>query len=162
MHIINDNVGAWLAATIVALLTIFSDKILGRIRLRVNRADLRVKYFEKLAVDLSTYVFWAEVFLGRFQFGWLDPDDIGAIGGELNGAMITVRRREYLYRSWVLKYWGEDAAKELIQLMSSVKSVDLATHAFNDRGDENDKAIALGKELDLLRTRVDSWLSKYA
>ena len=56
MHIITDNLVAWLAATIVALLTVFSDKILERIRFSLNRADLRVKYFEELAVDLSTYV----------------------------------------------------------------------------------------------------------
>jgi DNA-binding Lrp family transcriptional regulator len=58
MDIISNNVGTWLAAVTVALLTIFSDKILGRIRFSLNRADLRVKYFEQLATDLSTYVFW--------------------------------------------------------------------------------------------------------
>jgi hypothetical protein len=35
----------------------FSDKILGRIRFSPNRADLRIKYFEELALDLSTYMY---------------------------------------------------------------------------------------------------------
>jgi hypothetical protein len=47
MGIVSENVGAWLGATLVALLTVFSDKIIGRIRFRLNRADLRAKYFEE-------------------------------------------------------------------------------------------------------------------
>src|SRR5258707_13257015 len=145
MHIITDNLAAWLAATIVALLTIFSDKILERIRFGLNRADLRVKYFEELAVDLSTYVFWVDVFHERYQKGWTDkPEDLSAIGGELNGAMITLRTKEYLYRSWVRKYWGSVAAAQFVVLMNTVKSVDVATHAFNDAGNEDQKTVILG------------------
>jgi len=57
MNIIRDKIGVWLATIIIALLTVFSDKILERIRFRLNIADLRTKYFEELAVNLSTYLF---------------------------------------------------------------------------------------------------------
>jgi hypothetical protein len=105
MGIVSDNVGAWLGATLVALLTVFSDKIIGRIRFRLNRADLRAKYFEELALDLSSYIFWAEVYHERFQKGWTsDPEDLSAVAGELNVAMVTWRKKEYVYRSWVRRY----------------------------------------------------------
>jgi hypothetical protein len=162
MNIIGDNLGAWLAATIVALLSIFSDKILGRIRFSLNRADLRSKYFEELAVDLSTYIFWAEIFLERFQKGWIEPDDIGAIGGEVNGAITTLRKKEYLYLSWIKRYWGLAAEEQFSQVMVALKQVEDAIHAFNDSGNKKDKIGKLEKELDTLRNRVKGWLTKIA
>src|SRR5437870_793358 len=106
MNFVTDHIGTWLITSIVTLLTIFSDKIIERIRLAINKADLRVKYFEELAIDLSTYIFWAEVYLERFENEWTDDnDDLEALAGELNVAMTTLRKKEYVYKSWVNKYW---------------------------------------------------------
>ena len=161
MDIISNNVGTWLAAVIVALLTIFSDKILGRIRFSLNRADLRVKYFEQLATDLSTYVFWVEVYHERFQRHWTDDlEDLEQIAGELNTAMTNLRKNEYVYLSWVHKYWGKNAAARFSDVMVSVKSVDIHTHAFNDPGKRKEKVAALGNQLEAMRQKVTQWLSK--
>src|SRR5258705_9918565 len=125
MDIISNNVGTWAAGLMVTLLTIFSDKILGRIRFSLNRANVRVKYFEQLATDLSTYVFWVEVYCERFQRGWTDDlQDLEQIAGELNTAMTNLRKKEYVYLSWVHKYWGKKAAARFSDVMASVKSVD--------------------------------------
>ena len=111
MDIISNNIGAWLAASIVALLTIFSDKILERIRFRLNRADLRTKYFEELATDLSTFVFFSEIFHERYQKGWTnDAADLASVAGEFNDAITVLRKKEFVYRAWVRKYWGPAAA----------------------------------------------------
>src|SRR6266566_839161 len=106
MNIIREKVGVWLATIIVALLTIFSDKILERIRFGLNVANLRTKYYEELATGLSTYLFWSEIYHERRQKGWDDdPADMDAIGGEVNAAVTTLRKKEYVYRAWVRKYW---------------------------------------------------------
>jgi hypothetical protein len=161
VNIITKNVGAWLAATIVAFLTIFSDKILERIRFRLNRADLRTKYFEELAIDLSTYLFYSELFHERHQRGWADdPEDMDAIGGAINGAVTTLRKKEYVYRAWVRKYWGSVKMEQFAQVMAAVKSTDDAIHAFNDPGNEKEKTDELRERLETLRTRVDEWLSQ--
>jgi len=121
-NIIANNVGLWLAATIVALLTIFSDKILERIRFRLNRADLRTKYFEEQAVSLSAYLFYSEIFHERYQKGWADdPEDLAAIGGAINGAVTKLRKKEYVYRAWVRKYWGPAALEQFAQVLAAVK-----------------------------------------
>jgi len=160
-NIIAHNVGAWLAATVVALLTVFSDKILERIRFRLNRADLRTKYFEQLAKDLSTYLFYSELFHERYQKGWADdPEDLDRIGGAINSAITTLRENEYIYRAWVRKYWGEAKVEQFAELMTTLKSTDDAIHAFNDRGNEKEKTAELGKRLGKLRGYVDSWLSE--
>lgn len=158
-NIFSNNVGAWLAATLVALLTAFSDKLLERIRFRLNRADLRAKYFEELAVDLSTYIFFAEIFCERYQKGWAnDPEDLASIGGEVNGAVTTLRKKEFVYRSWVHRYWGHDTVAQFTEVMAAVKAVDDALHVFNDEGEEDKKTMALAKELERLRAKAQEWM----
>lgn len=161
MNIITDNLGAWLGATIVAFLTIFSDVILERIRTRLNRANLRAKYFEELAIDLSTYLFYAEIFEERYRRGWTrDQADLVAVAGAINGAITTLRKKEYVYRSWATKYWGTTAAHQLVGVLNAVKSVDDAAHAFNDTGDQEKKLSILEDRLDEARTKVETWLSQ--
>jgi DNA-binding Lrp family transcriptional regulator len=163
MNIIGDKLGVWLATIIVALLTIFSDKILERIRFKLNVADARTKYFEELAVNLSTYLFWSEIYHERHQKRWADdPEDMAAIDGKINAAVTTITTKEYVYRAWVRRYWDPAAAKQFDEVITAVKSVDDAIHAFNDPGKDEEKTIELGKRLDTLRAKIDQWLVHYS
>jgi hypothetical protein len=151
----------WLATTVVALLTVFSDRIIGRVRFALNRADLRTKYFEELAIDLSSYVFFASLFHERYARGWADdPEDIAGIGGEINGAVTTLRKKEYVYRSWVRRYWKSRGLADFEELLHALDLVEDAIHAFNDRGDERAKTEVLGTRLKVLRAKSDAWLSQ--
>jgi hypothetical protein len=155
-----NNIGTWLAAALVGLLTIFSDKILERIRFRLNRADLRVKQYEELAQDLSAYTFWVEVYQERYARGWTNnKNDLKAVGGLLNEAMVTLRTKEYVYWSWVRKYWGEVAARQFTEVIRVVKIVDRITHDFNDPEGWDETANRLGAELDILRSAIEKFLT---
>jgi len=159
MSVIYDHLGTWLATTVVAFLTIFSDKIAERIRFSLNRADLRVKYFEKMAVDLSTYLFWVEMLLERYEKDWdEDIDDFNEIVSEYNIALTTLRSMEFVYRSWIKKYWKEDAVIQFGEVINALKVVDNATHAFNDEGEKDSKVKILEEELKILQEKVDLWL----
>jgi hypothetical protein len=160
MNIIGDHLAAWLGTVLIGVLTVFSDTIVGRIRFRLNRADLRTKYFERLAKDLSAYLFYAEIFEERYRRKWIDADDLGALGSDINGAITTLRKKEAVYRSWAKKYWGAKSAYQLADVMAAVKSVDDAVHAFNDEGGEEQKTEVLGRRLSDARMKVDDWLSK--
>src|SRR5205809_6944523 len=135
MNIIGDKLGVWLATIIVALLTIFSDKILERIRFRLNVADLRTKYFEELAVNLSTYLFWSEIYHERHQKRWADnPDDVAEIGVNFNGAVTTLTSKEYVYRAWVRSCWGSAAVKPFYEVITAVNSVEYTMYSFHLSG----------------------------
>jgi hypothetical protein len=160
MELIEHNLLAWLVATLITVLTIFSDRLLGRVRFQLNKADLRVKYFEKLAVDLSTNLFYAAIFEERFRRGWTDDkEDIAAVAGEVNAAITRLLTKEYVYRSWATKYWGRAAAAELVTIFANVKAVDDAIHEFNSAGQQEAKVAKLRSELDRARAGVDKWLS---
>jgi hypothetical protein len=161
MNLVADKIEVWMSAALVGLLTIFSDRILGRIRLRLNRADLRTKYFEELAVDLSAYLFYAEMFHERYRRGWTDdPNDLDAVGSEVNEAVTTLRKKEYVYRFWAKKYWGREPAIALVEVLEAVKTTDDAIHLFNDDGNQEEKIVLLGQRLAELRTKVERWLSQ--
>jgi hypothetical protein len=161
MNIITEHLVAWLITVFITILTVFSDKIIERIRFGINKADLRIKYFEELATDLSRYIFWTDVYLERFEKNWTDDkDDLAGIAGELNTAMVTLREKEYVYKSWVTKYWTKAQQDAFFDIFDSVIKVDIATHLYNDPGSEKEKNKKLRDELELLQFKASNWLNK--
>ncbi|HEX6740414.1 MAG TPA: hypothetical protein VF079_01300 [Sphingomicrobium sp.] len=159
MEIFADHLVAWLTAAVLGVLTVFSDRILERIRFRLNRADIRAKYFEELAIDLSCYLFYAAIFEERYRRGWADdPDDLSAVAGEVNSAIATIRKKEFVYRAWARKYWNQKAADGLVGVFLKLAMLDDAIHAFNDRGDVKKKVLELGNRLREAGTSVETWL----
>ena len=74
--------------------------------------------------------------------------------------MTTLRKKEYVYRSWVKRYWKSRGLIEFQELMQALGLVEDAIHAFNDKGDEGEKTKALGARLESLRRKTDAWLSQ--
>ena len=160
MNFLVQHIEALLATTVIGFISIFSDKILGRIRLRWNRADLRVKYYERLAKDLSRYIFFAELFHERHQREWAsNPADMAAIGGEVNAAVVRLRINEYVYRAWVEKYWDSRGVERFAEVLDAVTATEDAIHAFNDEGQVAEKTTVLGRELARLRALSVRFLS---
>jgi hypothetical protein len=160
VNLIVDHIGTWLALTFVGLLTVFSDKILGRIRFALNRADLRSAYYEELAANLSAFVFYADLFHVRMIRGESGFDDLPDIAGDVNEAYVTLKTKEYVYRSWVRRYWNKDGIAKFELVMQAAKNVYEAIIEFNEKGKEKQKTAALGKHLAELRLSVDKWLSE--
>lgn len=160
MGILIEHLETWLVVAIVALLSVFSDKLIGRIRFAINRADLRSKYYEKLALDLSTFLFYTDLFHLRYVRGELDVDDLSAIAGEVNGSYVTLKTKEYVYRSWVRRYWSESGLLQFDTVMKLALDVYQAIIEFNVQGSEPEKTEKLGHHLDALRRDVDTWLLK--
>ena len=106
MNLIVGHLQTWFALFLVAILTVFSDKIVGRIRFALNRADLRSKYYEQLALGLSTFVFYSDLFYLRQVRLESHFEDLDAIRGQVNESFVTLKTNEYIYRSWVRRYWS--------------------------------------------------------
>ena len=162
MNVIFEHLQTWLILAFVGLLTAFSDKIVGRVRFALNRADLRSKYYEELARDLSTFVFYADLFHVRHIRGELHFGDLPGIAGEVNQAFVTHKTKEYVYRSWIRRYWGEKQVEGFDSLMQAATAVYEASIEFNEKGNEHRKTEALGRCLIVLKSSVDRWLSKTA
>jgi hypothetical protein len=162
MNLIFEHVETWLILAFVGLLTALSDKIVGRVRFALNRADLRSKYYEELARDLSAFVFYADLFHVRHIRGESDFADLPAICDDVNEAFVTLKTKEYVYRSWITRYWSQKRVKGFESVMQATTAVYEAIIEFNEKGNEHRKTEALGRYLIVLKSSVDQWLSKAA
>ncbi|MBB6187003.1 hypothetical protein [Rhodanobacter sp. MP7CTX1] len=160
MSVLIEHLQTWLVLAVVALLSVFSDKLIGRIRFALNRADLRSKYYEELALDLSTFLFYVDLYHLRLVRGETSSTDMPDIGGEVNGSYVTLKTKEYVYRSWVRRYWSEAGIRRFEAVMNSALAAYEAIIEFNESGNESAKTQVLGDCLDMLRTNTEAWLSE--
>ncbi len=150
----------WLILLVVSLLTVFSDKLLGRIRFALNRADLRSKYYEELALDLCTFVFFADLFHVRYLRGEQDGGDMEAVRGEVNSAYVNLKTKEFVYRSWVRRYWNDAGVARFETVMRAATATYEAIIEFNSPDKRDTKTNLLGNLLVALRTNTEGWLSE--
>ena len=94
LHSFATQAGAWFVGLVLAVLGAFSARIVENVKFGLNRADARAKYYEEMAVDISHYG-------GK----WASNEDKSAIAIEYNEVMNKISRKEYLYRSWLQRFW---------------------------------------------------------
>lgn len=122
----------WLIGIVIALLGVFSGHITENIKFSLNKADSRSKHYEELATDFSQYLFRAEImheFLGK---NWTTKPTLESLVTEYNNALRTVRKKEYVYLSWVERFWDSKDVSVFKSAMGSVRAFDDIIHTLND------------------------------
>ena len=51
---------------------------------------------------------------------------------EYNSSITTLRKKEFVYQSWIQKYWGKSEVAQFESFMKSVRDFDSAIHVLND------------------------------
>jgi len=123
--------GTWLVAFIIAILGLFSSRIIESIRVALNRADLRIKQYEELASDISQYIFVAEYNTEMIENNWTSRQTIIDMVKEYNESITSLRKKEFIYLSWIQKYWSKKEILQYEAFMNSVKDFDSALHLLN-------------------------------
>jgi hypothetical protein len=169
---LRNQLATWFVGVLIAVLTVFSSTLTERIKFSINRADLRVKSYEQLSQDLSEYVFDAEFCQESFEHNWTTKDALDDLVKGYNLAITKLRGNEYVYRSWLSRYWGKEEVKRFSDLMETVKRLDLVIHSLNDEIEAvhnksklkidgtraSDAAKTMRPELELLETQVQTLL----
>ena len=138
--------GVPLAGTLVA---VFFTPLVDILKLRLNRAELRVKQYEEYAKDLSAFVFEAEI---QHEFRAANYADLDSVVESYNIAITTLRSKELVYLSWAEKYWSASELPAFQQVAKMVRDVDAAVHAFNDGHSTPERLKALFERTSELRT----------
>jgi len=143
-HSLAEQAGTWFIGLVVALLGLVSGRLVENIKFALNRADLRTKYYEELAEELSNIVFIVDR-LVKVYYGsrWASDEDRTAIAIAYNESMNKISRKEYVYLSWLRRYWGKKAANAFVLAMQSIRAVDGVLIRLNDLNVLKDQA---GKE----------------
>jgi hypothetical protein len=130
---LTQQTATWFIGFVVALLGLFSGRIVETIRFSLNRADLRSKYFEELAVAVSHYVFVVDRLTKVYYRGsWSSAEAKSAIATEYDQVTNTLLQKEYVYRYWLQRYWNTLKVKAFAELMREVMAVDTELIRLNE------------------------------
>jgi hypothetical protein len=121
----------WFVGFVISLLAIFSSNITESIKSSLNRADVRSKYYEELAQNLSDFDFEAELAVEYIGNGLTEAEGLIPLINEYNESITTLRKKEYVYLSWVNRFWGKSGLADLERSYDAVKSFDSAIHSLN-------------------------------
>ncbi|MCP3474775.1 hypothetical protein NLM33_31130 [Bradyrhizobium sp. CCGUVB1N3] len=152
-----NQAGAWFVGIVLTVLGLFSARLVEKIKFALNRADMRAKYYEEMAIDISHFVFIIDR-LVKVYYGstWASDDDKSAIAQEYNEVMNTISRKEYVYRSWVQRFWDKETAAAFDLTMEKMKAVDRLLILINEGGNQKDNLEKLNVAFrDLRQTASD-------
>jgi hypothetical protein len=66
-----SQTATWVVGFLIAIISVFSSKIVENIKFAINKEDLRSKYYEELVSDVSEFRFESEL-LGRVSSAQVD------------------------------------------------------------------------------------------
>jgi hypothetical protein len=170
---LRTQTATWFIGVVIAVLSVFSSHLTEKIKFSINRADLRVKSYETLSQDLSVYVFASENCQESIEHNLTTKDAMTPLVKDYNDAIDKLRKNEFVYRSWLSRYWGKDDVARFSDVMTSARSIDQTFHSLNDEfeavnitkskqkiDDERAKKAAseMRPKLDLLRSQVQTLL----
>jgi hypothetical protein len=125
LHSLAEQAGTWFVGVVLALLGIFSGKLVETIKFALNRADLRTKYYEQLARDLSRFVFAVNrLYYVYYGTEWDEDEGQGAIAEMYNESMNELCSQEYVYMSWLHRFWTKSMLEAFAATMQRVREVD--------------------------------------
>jgi hypothetical protein len=127
-----SQTATWLVAFLIGILTIFSSKLSENIKFAVNKADLRTKYYEELVSDVSEFNFEAEFWAEEVRHNRTTEPSLKQTVSEYDTSITKLRKKEWVYQSWIKRYWEEKQAAAFSQYVSTVKAFDLEAHSLND------------------------------
>lgn len=128
---IKEKLSVILVTAVVSIATIYSDRITGAIKAEVNKADQRPIEHEKLAKDLSAYVFATENYISYARQNLTTKDALTLVAAPYNTAIDGLRNSEYVHLAAIHRHWGTTEAALLESLYERIRSLDKASHAFN-------------------------------
>jgi hypothetical protein len=126
-----ENLSSFVIAGVIALLTVFSDRIVGDIKFAMNRADLRTTRYETVAATLSNHVYATENVAEYYEKGWTDKASVEMLGKWYNETITELRKQEFVTLALLHKYWDEDDVERFSQLMTDIRNADATIHDLN-------------------------------
>lgn len=170
-----DQAATWFIGALIALLTAFSSRIVESVKFALNRADLRAKNYEELSIDLSEFVFSAELNHEFLANDWTTRETLTGLIKEYNDSITKIRKKEYVYSAWIEKYWGKKYLRDFSTVMGLIKAFDKIIHSLNDEFESvnikktkekvdhkraQEVVAQMGPKLDELKAKTHALLTK--
>lgn len=128
---IKKETRTWLIGLMVALLSVFSAQIVESVQTSINTVEARSDYQKGLLIEVSNYIYAAEVNVVYLQQGIIDGPSLRNILDTYNTSITELRKKEYVYLAWLKRYWQPDSVVHFKQFMATVRQYDQALHRLN-------------------------------
>jgi hypothetical protein len=122
------EVAKWCIPLLGAVVAVYFTPLVERLKLGINRANLRTQQYEEFAADVSHFIYHAELVHLYFVRGWTEPKDLDPVIDDYNVSIACVRKKEFVYLSWAYRYWKKEEWKSFDTVLSLIKAVDDAIH----------------------------------
>ncbi|MBL8423973.1 MAG: hypothetical protein JNK06_10820 [Candidatus Accumulibacter phosphatis] len=122
----------WLVAFMIGIVSLFSGHITESVKFALNRADLRTKQYEELAIETSQHIFSAELITELIENNWTTKTTLTDLVTGYNTSITTLRKKEFVYAVWIQKYWDKEQSAKFDAFMESLREFDKAIHPLND------------------------------
>ena len=126
------GLGGWAMTFLLAILTLFSDRISNSIKFGLNKAESRSKQYESFCTEISNFIFCAELAVEFCGSPSTRRETLETTMTEYNTAITELRKNEYVYLAWLYRFWDEDHVREFQAIMKLVKSIDTELHGLNE------------------------------
>ena len=127
-----SQTATWLVGALIAILTVFSTRIIEAVKFQINRADQRTKQYEEIAAQVSHHIFAAEVIAEFIEHDWTTKATMTDLLKDYNDSIRELRKKEFVYCAWIQKFWGKDQKNQFNSFMESVRKFDTTIHSLND------------------------------
>ena len=129
---LKGQAATWFVGLVISILAIFSAKVTEYVKVAANSADFRSQYYNELAVSLSAFDFDAELVVEYLDKGWTEAEAMTPLLDEYNASITDLRKKEYVYLSWIGRYWGKPKMSELSATYGAIRTIDADFHSLND------------------------------
>lgn len=129
---LKKQTATWAVTLVLGILGLFSSYIIESVKFALNRADLRTKQHEELATEVSHYIFSAELNTEFIEHDWTTKAAMTELLQEYNESITMLRKKEFVYLSWIQRYWGKDETAKFAAFMELVRKFDSTIHSLND------------------------------
>jgi hypothetical protein len=155
-----NQAGSWFLGVVLTLLGALSGRVVEKVKFSLNRADLRIKHYEKMAVEISRFTFIIDRLVNvYFGSNWVDEEGKGAIAHEYDKVTNKVRRMEYVYRSWIRRYWPREKYDIFLFTMKTMQNIDAVLRSLNEQPNDPTLLPQLRSEFRTLQRSVDALLA---
>ncbi len=148
-----QQIGLYVIAAVIGILSVFSDNLAERIKSALNRANAREDRYAALSNELSGYIFDCELIEEHLAKGWTAKDELTPIVNDYNKDITDLRRNEYANRALLARYWNKERRDEFVALMKEILTIDSTVHGLND---ELEQVIILKKQERVDPTRAEA------
>lgn len=128
---LKSETATWFSAVVIATVAALVPQITESVKLNINRSDLRSQLYEKLASDLSEYLFYCKIFMELLESGVTQKESLDQIIPDYNRAIVEISKKEFVYTAQLKRAWGKEAASNFPVLIKSVEAFDSALRELN-------------------------------